>query len=71
VDYSALLPNARNPAALADQLNLLICANQMTAATRTQIITTLNSFAATATDLERVQTAIQFSVSSPDGALQK
>jgi hypothetical protein len=43
----------------------------MTATTRTQIITTLNSFAATATDLERVQTAIQFTVSSPDGALQK
>jgi uncharacterized protein (DUF1800 family) len=71
VDYSALLPNARNPAALVDQLNLLICANQMTAATRTQIITTLNSFAATATDLERVHTAIQFTVNSPDGALQK
>jgi hypothetical protein len=71
VDYSALLPNAKNPAALVDQLNLLFCANQMTAATRTQIITTLNSFAATATDLERVHTAIQFTVNSPDGALQK
>jgi uncharacterized protein (DUF1800 family) len=71
VDYSPLLPNARNPAALVDQLNLLLCANQMTPATRSQIIATLNSFAATATDLERVQTAIQFTVNSPDGALQK
>jgi uncharacterized protein (DUF1800 family) len=71
LDYSALLPNARNPAALVDQLNLLFCANQMTAATRAQIISTLTAFAATATDLERVQTAIQFTVTSPDGALQK
>lgn len=71
LDYSALLPNAKNPAALADQLNLLFCANQMTSATRAQIISTLNSFAATATDLERVTTAIQFTISSPDGALQK
>ena len=71
LDYSALLPNAKNPTALADQLNLLFCANQMTATTRAQIIATLNSFAATATDLERVQTAIQFTVCSPDGALQK
>ena len=71
VDYSALLPNAKNPAALVDQLNLLLCANQMTTATRNQIIATLNSFAATATDLERVHTAIQFTVGSADGALQK
>jgi uncharacterized protein (DUF1800 family) len=71
VDYASLLSNAKNPAALVDQLNLLFCANQMTTATRTQIITTLNSFAATATDLERVHTAIQFTVGSPDGALQK
>jgi len=71
VDYSPLLPNAKNPTALVDQLNLIFCANQMTAATRTQIIATLNSFAATATDLERVTTAIQFTICSPDGALQK
>jgi hypothetical protein len=71
VDYSPLLPNAKNPAALVDQLNLIFCANQMTSATRAQIISTLNSFAATATDLERVTTAIQFTICSPDGALQK
>ncbi len=71
IDYAPLLANARNPAALVDQLDLLICAGQMTVATRAQIVTTLNSFASTATDLERVQTAIQFTVNSPDGALQK
>jgi hypothetical protein len=71
LDYSALLPNATNPSALVDQLNLLFCASQMTTATRTQIITTLNSLAPTATDLERMQTALQLVVCSPDGALQK
>ncbi|MEO5958617.1 MAG: DUF1800 family protein, partial [Opitutaceae bacterium] len=71
LDYSALLPNAKNPPALADQLSLLFCANQMTAATHAQIVATLNSFPAAATDLERVQTAIQFTITSPDGALQK
>lgn len=71
LDHAVLLPNARNAAALVDQLNLLFCANQMTTATRAQIISTLNSFAATATDLERVQTAIQLTITSPDGALKK
>jgi hypothetical protein len=71
LDYAALLPNAKNPAALVDQLNLLFCANQMTASTRAQVISTLNGFAATATDLERVTTAIEFTITSPDGALQK
>ena len=70
-DYSALLPNARNSAALLDQLNLLFCANQLTTATRTQIIATLAALPAAATDLERIQTAIQFTVTAPDGALQK
>ncbi len=71
LDYSAYLPNAKNPSALVDQLNLIYCANQMTTATRTQILTTLNSFASTATDLERVQTALQFTITSPDSAVQK
>ena len=70
-DYSALLPNARISAALLDQLNLLFCANQLTTATRTQIIATLAALPAAATDLERIQTAIQFTVTAPDGALQK
>ncbi len=70
-DYSAFLPNARNPTALADQLNLLFCANQMTPATRSLIVGTLQSHPASATDIERVQTALEITVSSPDGAMQK
>ena len=68
---SALLPNAKNSATLIDQLNLLFCANQMTAATRNHVTTTLSALPAAATDLERVQTAIQLVISLPDGALQK
>jgi len=71
LDYSALLPNARNVTALIDQLDLLFCANQMTVATRSQIAATLSSLTTTATDLERVQTAIQLTITSPDGSLQK
>ncbi len=70
-DFSAFLPNARSPAALLDQLNLLFCANQMTAGTRAQILTAMAAMPAAAADLERVQTAIQFVITSPDGALQK
>ena len=71
LDYSAYLPNAKSPAALADQLNLIFCANQMTAATRARIVTALTALPTTATDTERVQTAIQFTLTSPSGAVQK
>jgi uncharacterized protein (DUF1800 family) len=71
LDYAELLPNAKNPAALLDQLNLLFCANQMTTATRSQLVTTLNALPTAATDLERVKTAIHLTVGSPDAALQK
>ena len=71
LDYSAFLPNARNPAALVDQLNLLFCANQMSAGTRTSIVASLQALPATATDRDRVQTALHFTIISPDGALQK
>jgi uncharacterized protein (DUF1800 family) len=70
-DFSALLPNARNAAALADQVNLLFCANQLTAANRTLLITTLNGMATAATDLELVQTAVEFVLTAPDGVLQR
>ena len=70
-DYSVFLPNAKNPTALVDQLNLLFCANQMTTATRSLIVSTLQTHPASATDIERVQTALEITVSSPDGAMQK
>jgi len=70
-DYLAFLPNARHPTALVDQLDLLFCANQMTTGTRTLVINALNEHPAASTDLERVQSAIQFVVTSPDGAFQR
>jgi uncharacterized protein (DUF1800 family) len=71
LDYSALLPHAKNPAALVDQMSLLFCANQMTAATRTAMMAALSALSSFATDLDRVQTAIHFTLMSPDSALQK
>ena len=71
LDYSEYLPLVGNPAALADQLNLIFCANQMTAATRTLLLSTLQAMPAAAADLERVQTALQFTLTSADSAIQK
>ncbi len=71
-DYAALLPNARNASALVDQVNLLFCAGQMSVATRAQILATLqSSLSPSASDTLRVKVAVQFAVTSPDGALQK
>lgn len=69
-NYAPFLTHARDPAALVDQLNLIFCANQMTAATRTAILAALQSLAAES-DLTRVQTAIQLTVLCPDGATQR
>jgi hypothetical protein len=43
----------------------------MTPAIRTLIVNTLQAHPASATDIERIQTALQITVSSPDGAMQK
>lgn len=69
-DYTPFLANARDPAALLDQLNLIFCANQMTANTRTQITAALQTLNAES-DLVRVQTALQLVVLCPDGATQR
>lgn len=69
-NYTPFLANARDPAALLDQLNLIFCANQMTAATRAAILGALQSLA-TESDLVRVQTALQLVVLCPDGATQR
>ena len=43
VDYSSLLPLASNPAALVKELNLLLAADQLSAATTTKISTALST----------------------------
>ncbi len=71
LDYAPFLPNARNPTALADQLNLIFCGGQMGTYTRNQIVTALQSFDPATSDQERVQHAIHLTVVSPAGATQK
>jgi len=70
-DFSELLTLASTPAALVDKLNLLFCANQMSAATRNQILTWLQDLSSGTADLTRVQNAIQLTIVSQDGALQR
>ena len=56
-----------------DRLNLLLCAGQLSAATRTTILTAVNSIAAT-TDtgkLNRVYTAVMLVMASLDYLIQK
>ncbi len=71
LNYSPFLPNARNPAALVDQLDLIFCGGQMGTYTRNQILAALQAFAAGTGDLERVQHAIHLTVVSPAAATQK
>lgn len=71
MDYSAYLPNAKNPTALSDQLNLIFCAGQMSPATRNEIAKMLQAVPANASDVDRVRAAIFTIIVSPDGALQK
>jgi len=68
----ALLPLARTPGPLVDQLNLLLCAGTMSAATGNRIVAALTALpaASAADDLERVRAAIYLTVTSPDGAIQ-
>jgi uncharacterized protein (DUF1800 family) len=72
-DYAAFLPNANNPTALIDQLDLLFCANQMTAAARTSLATLLQDLSTLpnvgATDI--VKAAINLVLVCPDGATQR
>jgi hypothetical protein len=68
----SLLPLARTPQALVDQLNLLFCAGTMSPATNDRLVAALNALpaASAADDLERVRAAIYLVVTSPDGAIQ-
>jgi uncharacterized protein (DUF1800 family) len=69
-DYTEFLAVAGDAKVLVDTADLLFCAGQMTASTRNIIVNAVESFPR-ATALERVQTVIQLTTASPDGALQK
>ncbi|MCX6954191.1 MAG: DUF1800 domain-containing protein [Verrucomicrobia bacterium] len=68
----SLLPLARTPSALVDQLNLLFCAGTLPPTSVARVVTALNALPAItpADDLERVRAAIYLVVNSPDGAIQ-
>jgi uncharacterized protein (DUF1800 family) len=71
LDYAHFLPHARNPSALVEQVNLIFCANQMTAATRKRIVDALAGLPASVNDTARVQAAIQLTIVSPSGVVQR
>lgn len=71
MDYAEFLPNARNPAALLDQLNRLFCAGGLSGAARTEILARLQALPAATTDTARVQSAIHLVYASTDSALQR
>ena len=68
----SLLPLARTPQPLVDQLNLLLCAGALSPTANTTIVTALGAMPATSAsdDLERIRAAIYLVIASPDGAIQ-
>jgi uncharacterized protein (DUF1800 family) len=62
---------AANPGALLDHLNTVLCAGTMPAATKTRITAALAAMAASATALDRVNTALLLTLTSPTAAVQK
>jgi uncharacterized protein (DUF1800 family) len=68
----SLLPLARTPQPLVDQLNLLFCAGTLSPVANDRIVAALNALPAAGAndDLERVHAAIYLVVTSPDGAIQ-
>ncbi|MGC4017416.1 MAG: DUF1800 family protein [Luteolibacter sp.] len=69
LDYRSNLLVAGNPEALVDQVNLLICAGNMTARTRSILLTRLNDTALTQHD--RVALAVWLAMTCPEGAVQR
>lgn len=69
-NYSAEIALANNPAALLDRLNLLLVAGQMTASTRSTILTAVNAMPAS-NPRGRVLTAVSLVMLSPDFIVQK
>jgi uncharacterized protein (DUF1800 family) len=69
-NYSAELALAGNPAALLDRLNILLVAGQMSATTRSTILTAVNAMPAS-NPRGRVITAVSLVMLSPDFIVQK
>ncbi len=61
---------AANPSALLDHLNLVMCAGQMSPATKGRLTTALNALPANA-PLDRARSAVYLVATTPDGATQR
>ncbi len=69
LDFRDPLQIAENPAALVDQMNLLVCAGNMTARTRSIVLAALADPALSRQD--RVALALWSAMTSPEGVVQK
>ncbi len=69
LDFSGPLLLAENPAALADHVNLLVCAGSMTAHTREVLLDAISAPALTPKD--RVALAVWLAMTSPEGSIQR
>ena len=69
LDFGAPLLLAGNPAALADHVNLLVCAGSMTARTRGILLDAISDPALTPED--RVALAVWLAMCSPEGTIQR
>jgi len=66
-----LLPLARTPQPLVDQLNLVLGGGTISKAVTDRIVSVLTAMPNGTTDLEKVRSAIYLVATSPDGAIQK
>jgi uncharacterized protein (DUF1800 family) len=60
-----------NPSALVDHLNLVLCAGNLPAAAKTRILAGLAALPAATSTLERAQSAVLLTLTSPAAATQK
>ena len=71
LDLTAETALATDVSALLDRLNLHMCANQMSSATKSRLTTALNALPASTTALDKVRNAVYLVATTPDGAIQK
>jgi hypothetical protein len=72
-NYAAELALAGDAAALVDRLNRLLCAGQLSEATRSLIVTTVAGMAGSSDSdkTKRVQAAVMLVMASPDYLVQR
>ena len=71
LDLAAETALASDLPALLDRLSQILCANQMTPATKARITAAINALPATTAALDRVRNAVLLVATSPDGATHR